>query len=503
MADQPLLQIRHLVKKYPGTVAVNIQPGSGVAFAAGSIHALVGENGAGKSTLIGTLGGVVAPEERDILLGGTAFTPGTAPEARSLGIETVRQDSGLVPTLTVAENLFLGRESAFKKAGFLFPAKRRALAAQALAALELNDIRPNQLAGSLDLERQKFVELARALYFQPRVLIIDEMTASLSRKGVQRLFTLLREQAARGVLIIYISHYLEEVFELCDRITVLKDGSVVTTVPSGDVDEDQLSTLMVGRSTRESMFHEELRPEESSDVVLQADGIGVDGAFEDVSFVLRSGEILGVAGLIGCGSEEIGLALFGARPLTSGWMQLDGVPYAPNSPRQAIARGVAHVPSDRDTHGVVLRMSIAENAVLATLRWLSRVGFLSPRRDRRRAQDLIRELGISCRGPRDLPLNLSGGNRQRVVIAKWMVRDNRVLVLHNPTRGVDVGAKAELYRVIRSLSQAGQAILLISDDLQELLGLSDRIIALRRGRISTEFPKGSSPTEELVVAHMI
>ncbi|HEX5595429.1 MAG TPA: sugar ABC transporter ATP-binding protein [Micromonosporaceae bacterium] len=503
MSDQPLLQIRHLVKKYPGTVAVNIQPGHGVSFAAGSIHALVGENGAGKSTLIGTLGGVVSPDERDILLNGAAFTPKSAPEARDLGIETVRQDSGLVPTLTVAENLFLGRESAFKKAGFLFPAKRRALAAQALAALELHDIRPNQLAGSLDLERQKFVELARALFFNPRVLIVDEMTASLSRRGVQRLFKVLREQAARGVLIIYISHYLEEVFELCDRITVLKDGTVVTTVPSGDVDEDQLSTLMVGRSTRESMFHEDLRPEESSDVVLRVDGAGISGAFEDVSFDLRSGEILGVAGLVGCGSEELGLAVFGARQLDSGSMQLDGASYAPSSPRQAIARGVAHVPSDRDTHGVVLRMPIAENVVLATLRWLSRLGFRAPGQDRRRSRDLIRELGISCRGPRDLPLNLSGGNRQRVVIAKWMVRDNRVLVLHNPTRGVDVGAKAELYRVIRSLSQAGQAILLISDDLQELLGLSDRLIALRRGRISTEFPKDSSPTEELVVSHMI
>jgi len=497
-----ILRVERLVKRYPGTVVLDIDSSTPLRFDRGIIHALVGENGAGKSTMMGILAGVIPPDESVIILDGEAFEPSGVPYSRSRGIEIVRQDSGLVLKMSVEENLYLGREDAFRSYGLLWPKRRHVLAEAALAKIGLK-FRATELVSSLSLEDQKFVELARALVFRPKVLIIDEMTAALSRQGVEKLFEVLRGLALSGIAILYVSHYLEEVFSLCDHITVLKDGRVVKSLRAEDADVDRLSTLMVGRSTKNIMYHEDLRAVSSSDCAIQVDHLTVQGAFQDFSLSLHSGEIVGVAGLIGCGSEELGLALFGNLAPTAGKLTLNRRAYRPKNPRQAIARGVVLVPSDRDRYGLVLRLSIADNITLAALPWLTWFGFRSSTEDSSLARRLIERLQIACRGPKDLPFNLSGGNRQKVVFAKWMVRDNEVLILHNPTRGVDVGAKEEIYRIIRLLTQQGQAVLLISDDMQELLGLSDRVIVMRRGHISAELSRQNALTEELVVSHML
>jgi ABC-type sugar transport system ATPase subunit len=405
--------------------------------------------------------------------------------------------------MTVEENLLLGRERMYARRGVFLPRWRRRLAEAALEHIPRR-IPLDAMAGSLSLENQKFVELSRALSQAPRVLVIDEMTANLSEKGVEELFELLRAFARSGGTVLYVSHHLEEVTVLCDRVTVMKDGRLVRTLNAKQTNDDELSTLMVGRRVKETMFRPDSEARTGGPVILDVKSLTVPGKFVDVSFTLHKGEVMGFGGLIGCGSETLALSLFGEQRPTSGEVLLDGRPINTREPRDAIGRGISLVPGDREREGLILNLSLERNISLPSLPWLrTRAGVIRPGAERRIATRLMKQMNIVARSHNDVPFSLSGGNRQKVVIAKWLVREPKVLILHNPTRGVDVGGKAEIYAVIRELADRGVAIVLISDELPELIGMCDTLVMMRRGRVSKVVSRADQPTEETLIGYML
>lgn len=496
------LRLAGVTKQYPGTVAVSLDAAAPLEFKLGQIHALVGENGAGKSTLVSIIAGVQRPTAGQMTLFGDPYAPRDVVDARGRGVDIVVQEPGLVDSMTVEENLVLGREQLYAPWVAFNPRRRRKLAQLALAKLP-RPLNPSLTARELPMEDQKLVELARALSLNPRVLIVDEMSASLSKRGVRDLFAMLREFVGEQNLVIYISHHLEEVFELCDSVTVMKDGNVVRTLPVASTNEDELSTMMVGRATRKVMYRDGTGSVAHGDVVLRVRGLSVKDRFKDVDLELRRGEIIGIGGLVNCGSEALALALFGALTTTGGSVELTGRTVNVRTPRHAIRGGIGYVPGDRDRDGLILNVSIEKNVALASLPWLAKVGLLAPGLEGRVARRFIKDFKIACQGPNQQPLHLSGGNRQKVVLAKWLVRPNTVLILHNPTRGVDVGGKAEINTIVSDLAKRGLAIILISDDLPELIGMSDSIIIMRRGEISWRTSRSARPTEEELIAKML
>jgi ABC-type sugar transport system ATPase subunit len=504
MSDADRLVLKAIRKVYDVSTVLDLTDCGDVVFRRGEIHALAGENGAGKSTLVKVVCGLVSPTDGSMDLDGKPYAPATLADARAAGVEIVLQEPGLVPGLTVSDNLFLGRERLYSRLGFLDGRRRDELARQALERVGAA-IPTNARAGDLDLESQKFVELARALAFRPRVLVVDEMSASLTKQGVNRMSEVLREAAGQGTTILFISHYLEETFELCQRVTVLKDGRHVQTLPTRDLDESQLQTLMVGRSLVSDLYHDDVhKPSANADgAVLSISRLRAGNAVRDFSLDLQGGEIVGLGGLVGCGSEDIAHAIFGVGRMTGGDMTLAGKPYRPRSSREAIDSGVGFVSGDREANDLLLQSTIQDNIALPTIPLRSKWGITSRRDDAAEAGKVIERLAIACRGPADYPANLSGGNRQKVVLGKWMLQRPILLVLQNPTRGVDVGAKSLIYRTLRELARMGTAILLISDELNELRGMSDRIVIMRRGAIAGKFDASASPSEEDLVACMV
>lgn len=500
-ADDTVLVLRGLRRYYPGTKALDWSEDDTLAVSRGRVHGLLGENGAGKSTLLGVIAGLSPLTGGSMQLLGQPYAPDSVIQARQRGVEIVLQEPGLVPSLTVAENFLLGRETETSRAGVVLPGKAVQLVGDALQEIAPH-VSPRSRAGSLSLEDRKLVELARAIHFKPAVLLVDEMSACLSHTRLEGLFEALHRLKNDGVGIVYISHYLEEIHRICDTVTVLKDGRLVETLPA-HADTDTLTRLMVGRNIAATLYRTDMKANTSGEQVLEVAGLTRGGSYRDISFTVRAGEILGIGGLVGCGSEHLARTLFGDLRPASGTVALAGVPFSPAGPREAIRRGVAYVPPDRDREGVILRVSLEHNIMLPTLRKRSLLGLYPGREDTGICSRMIRDLAIRCRGGGDLPFNLSGGNRQKVVIAKWMVNPPMVLILHNPTRGIDVGAKAEIYALIQRMAQAGTAILLLSDELPELLGMSDRILILRRGVMTYEALRDDTPTEELLVSQMI
>lgn len=499
-----VLRLRGLRRSYPGTKALDWEAADELVVRAGTVHGLLGENGAGKSTTFAAISGMVRLEAGRMELLGRPHAPASVVEARDASVELILQEPGLVPSLTVAENFMLGRPRgarAISVAGVLLRGRVAREARAALAAVAPH-VRPDARVGELSLEDQKLVELARAVHRRPALLLVDEMSACLGRSGLEVLHRVMRQQRDAGVAVLYISHYLDEIADLCDVVTILKDGRLVRTLPAS-TDTRELTRLMVGRPPSELFPRRDAKAPPAGEPVLRLEQVTVAGAVERVSLEIGAGEIVGVAGLVGCGSEELGRAVFGDRRLGGGRMWIAGTPYRPRTPRGAIDAGVAYVPPNRDTEGLVLRSPIVDNVLLPTLRYRARAGIYPGRHDARHVRELTARVGVKCRSPRQLPIGLSGGNRQKVVLAKWLLRPPRVLVLHNPTRGIDVGAKAELYSQVRQLAAAGSAVLLISDELPELLGLSDRLFVLRRGVVSHEHADVAATTEELVLDHMI
>ena len=497
----PLLEMRNIVKEFPGVRALD-----SVSFTleAGEFHALVGENGAGKSTLMKVLSGVF-PEgtyEGEILVGDEPRHFRNVRDSEAAGIAIIYQELSLVKELTVGENIFLGREPS--RFGVIDRAKLYHRAATLLKELHL-DIDPRVPVGGLGIGRQQLVEIAKALSQDAKILVLDEPTAALTESEVETLFEILAKLKARGVGLIYISHKLEEVFRMSDRVTVLRDGRTVGTHVAEELTRDRVIAEMVGREVGDifpSSKHE------FGGAALEVGGLTVYSAdrpdkkiVDDVSFSVRKGEVLGIAGLMGSGRTELMTAIFGAwKGKNSRLIRVDGKQIDITSPSDAIRSGVAFVTEDRKRYGLILEQTIADNMTLAGLKPISGRFLTDRSREMAAVRAPMRSLNIKARSPLTVTGNLSGGNQQKVVLGKWLLTKPKVLFLDEPTRGIDVGAKQEIYAEINKLAKDGMAIVLVSSELPEVLGLSDRIIVLHRGRIAAEFTREAATAEKVMAA---
>ena len=477
----PRLDLRQVAKSFGGARALR-----GVDFdlRAGEVHALLGENGAGKSTLIKIVTGAHQPDGGSLTVAGAAVTALTPAAAHQLGIACIYQQPALFPDLTVAENIALRLEpgASLRRIDWAGRRDRAKSLLQRIGAA----IAPDNEVRSLSMPEQQLVEIACALGAGARIVIMDEPTASLTQQEQHRLFAIVRELRQSGVGVIYISHRLEEIFALADRVTVLRDGESVGTFPVDGMTEANLIRLMVGREMTQIYPPAESAP---GAVVLELNGVGCSrSGVRDVTFEVRAGEVFGLAGLVGAGRTELARILFGLTPADAGTIRLHGKLIAPASPREAVTRGIAYVPEDRRRHGVVLEMPVEENMTMAVHRTLFRGGWLRFGGERALALDYIRDLAVKCSGPAAPAGSLSGGNQQKVALARWLATRPRVLILDEPTQGVDVGAKSEIHKIVRRLAGEGLAVILISSDLPEIIGMSDRIGVMRGGTLNAILP---------------
>jgi ABC-type sugar transport system ATPase subunit len=460
------------------------------------VHALLGENGAGKSTLIKIMAGVHWPDSGTVTLDGKQVQFSSPREATAAGIATVFQELLLFPDLTVAENIFLGHAPR-KSWKALDWATTRARARQLLDELDCPHLDVDRPVGLLSVANRQRVEIAKALSQDARFLIMDEPTAALADADARQLLTVIRRLKQRGVGIVYISHRIPEVFEIADRVTVLRDGHQIGTGPIGEISEGELVSMMVGRSI------EQLFPKSETEVgaaLLEVRGLGYRDAVYDISFTVKAGEILGLAGLVGSGRTELALTIFGITPATAGEILIDGKPVTISSPGEARDLGIAYVPEDRAHQGLIRSQTIRENVSLALIDRISRMLVVDRQRENSLARDLIKRFGIRASGPEQIVGRLSGGNQQKVVLAKWVATTPRVLIMDEPTRGIDVGAKAEIHALMSRLAAAGAAILMISSELPEVLGMSDRVMVMNDGRIVAEFDRESATSDAVGAA---
>jgi ribose transport system ATP-binding protein len=489
-----LLSVRGIVKTFPGVRALD---GVDLDVEPGEVHCLLGQNGAGKSTLIKVLSGAHRPDEGEISWQGQRVELGSPVDALRLGIATMYQELDLVPGLSVADNIFLGHERA--RLGFTKTSQARDEAARLMARLGHPGIRPWHEVGRLSAAGQQLVSMARALAHDARLLVMDEPTAALAGEEVDNLFRIVGELTADGVAVVYISHRLEELRRIGHRVTVLKDGRTVgtgldaRTTPTAD-----LVALMAGRKV-ETVFGP--RHDGHADRTKQAlvvDGLARDGEFEDVGFTVHAGEVVGIAGLVGSGRSELLETIFGARKADRGTVAVQGKPLTPGNVRAAVKAGVGLAPEERKSQGLLLDLPVVHNVTLASLGRYSKLGFTERGRELDDAGASLRRLDLRPADPRRIVRTLSGGNQQKAVLARWLVRGCKVLLLDEPTRGVDVGARAELYRLIDELAASGVAIVLVSSEIPEVLGLSDRVLVLREGRVLADRPSAGLTEAEVL-----
>jgi ABC-type sugar transport system ATPase subunit len=490
MADNPIIRFQGIGKRFPGVQALR-----DVSFdvAPGSCHALCGENGAGKSTLGKILAGIYAPDEGELIVDGKAARFGSPSDAMAAGIGIVHQELAFCENLTVAENLCLGQLPA--RATFVSRREMLHRAREYLAAIQAK-IDPEKLVGELPVSQQQLVQIAAAVSHGARILIFDEPTSSLSQIESEHLFELIKQLQTQGVTAIYVSHRLEEIYRLCDTITVLRDGQHVGTKPVTDLDQNGLVQMMIGRAL-EAYFpgHLQAKPGEE---LLRVEDLSSPGKFENISFQLRAGEVLGFAGLVGAGRTEIAEALFGLDRLATGQVYVNGKPMPLRHPSIAMRHHVGMVPEDRKRHGLVLMMNGRENTSLPTLERFAGLGWVRPAAERRVAKKYFDLLRVKAPSIESVAAGMSGGNQQKVVLGKWLAADCRVLIVDEPTRGVDVGAKAEIHGLIDELANKGNGVLLISSELPEVINLSTRILVLRNGRITGEVSRANASQEALM-----
>jgi ribose transport system ATP-binding protein len=494
MEDRLLLEMRRIRKTFPGVVALE-----DVDFDVrkGEVHILLGENGAGKSTLVKILGGALSKTGGQILLDGVDIDIHSPRYSQQLGIAIIYQELNLVPQLSAGENIFLGREPLLFK-GFVDQARLHAAAQKILDELGVS-LSSRSIVGDLGIAQQQMVEVAKALSLDARIIIMDEPTSALTEREIKDLFAAITRLKARGVSIIYISHRLEELFLIGDRVTVLRDGTRVDTRNVKDVSRDDLIRMMVNRELKEQ-FPKVQSPRGVE--LLRAENLTRHGVLEEISFSLYAGEVLGIAGLLGSGRTELARALFGADPIDSGRLYIQGIPREIRSPRNAIGLGLGLLSEDRKSHGLVLNLSVKENIALPNLHLFSRLGVVNPGAEEKAVTPLVRELRIKTPSLDQKVVHLSGGNQQKVVMSKWLLSHAGMLIFDEPTRGIDVGSKVEIYQWMNRLTAGGAGIIMISSELPEILGMSDRILVMRCGRIAKELSREEA-TPELILHHAL
>jgi monosaccharide-transporting ATPase len=497
--NDPVLEVRGIAKRFPGVLALD---DVSLSVARGEVHALVGENGAGKSTLIKVLTGVYKADAGEVRYLGEPVTFGRPLDAQHAGISTIYQEVNLIPLMSVARNLFLGREPR----GRLGLVDVRRMNREATAVLRRYgiDVDVTRPLRSISLGAQQMVALARAVAVDAKVLIMDEPTSSLESREVETLFRVVRELSAQGIAVLYVSHRIDELYQLCSRVTVLRDGKVVHAGPLAGLDRLRLVSHMLGRDlvqVRREGLTGFAGDHEAADAepLLRAEGLTKRHVLRDVSFAVRPGEVTGLAGLLGAGRSETAKAIVGALPLDSGTVSVGGRRLRHLSPKAAIANGMALLPEDRKAEGIIPDLSVRENIVLAALPRLSRAGLVTRDRQDRIVRTFMERLRIKASSPEQRVAELSGGNQQKVLLARWLCLEPRLLLLDEPTRGIDVGAKAEVQRLVDELAREGLAVVLISSDLEELVEGADRVVVLRAGAVVGELA-GDEVSEHAIMA---
>ena len=474
-----ILKVENVTKRYPGVIALDsvnfeIEPGE--------IRGLIGENGAGKSTIIKSIAGAIQFDEGKIIIDGKEYTSMSPTTANENGISVIYQEFNLIPSMTVAENIFLGEHIGGKYTPNFKKMNRKAKEIFDRFGVKIN---PMSLVGSLSTAQMQLVEIAKSISKQVKVLFMDEPSASLSVSETEVMFEIVRALKKEGLAIVYVSHRLDELFEICDSVTVMRDGHTIDTLPIDQLDRHKLIKLMVGRELNET-YPERIAP--SDEVVLELSHVYGNGDV-DVSLQLHKGEILGLGGLVGCGRTELAKMIYGAVPIERGEMKVFGKPVKFTSPDKAIDQGVGLIPEDRKTEGVFIDFPIDWNIVIQSLRKISKHGVVDDAAVDAISKKYIQEMRIATPSPHQLVKNLSGGNQQKVVIGKVLATETRIIIFDEPTRGIDVAAKQEIYRLMNDLTKQGISILMISSDMEELLGMSDRIVVMNEGSVAGELTK--------------
>jgi len=490
---EPIIEVRGISRRFGSTQALD---GASLALYPGEVHALIGENGAGKSTLIKVMTGVEQPDTGELLVDGQPRSISSALEAQALGIVAIYQEPMVFPDLTVMENVFISH----RDRGRIVNRRQMRQDSEAVFRRLGVELDVEEPARGLTVAEQQTVEIAKALSLNARVLIMDEPTSSLSANETRRLFRIVESLRQSGVAVLFISHRMEEVFEIADRITILRDGRWIRTARRGELARDAAIRDMVGRDVGDFFKRTRVEP---GPVVLEARDLGRTGVFSGINFAVRAGEVLGFAGLVGAHRTDVGLALFGVAPADAGTIEIDGKPVRIASPREAMRPGTAYVTEDRHGFGLVLPLSIAANLSLPSLsRYTGFAGLLNGRAEAATANDYRERLRIRAASIESPAGSLSGGNQQKVMLGKWLNTDPRVLILDEPTRGIDVGAKADVHRIVDDLAKAGIAVIMISSDLPEVLNMSDRVLVMREGRQTAVLGYEEATAEAVLTAAM-
>lgn len=484
------IEMRGIDKSFGGNAVLK---NAGFLLDDGEVHALMGENGAGKSTLMKILTGVYTKDAGQVIVDGKEVCYNNPQEAEKAGIVFIHQELNVLFDLTVEENMFLGKE--IKKAFGICDRKAMRKRVQEILDMLGVDIDPAQRMDELSIGQQQMIEIAKALMVDAKVIIMDEPTAALTQSETEVLFEVVNSLRKKGVSIVYISHRMEEIFELCDRITILRDGTYIDTKRIADIDMNDIVKMMIGREIGERYPS---RDAKIGDVAFEVKNLNCPGAFENVSFDVRAGEVLGVSGLMGAGRTEIMQAIFGNMPHVTGQIFLDGKEIKNKNPQQAIENGIGFITEDRKVEGLMLEESIMKNISLANLGRISKNGVINKKKEQELVNKGIEELKIRCFGPQHECDNLSGGNQQKVVFAKWIYTNPKVLILDEPTRGVDIGAKKEIYNIINELAAKGVAIIMVSSELPEVLGMSDRVMVVREGEVRGILNKEEANQESIM-----
>lgn len=484
------IEMRGIDKSFGGNAVLK---NAGFLLDDGEVHALMGENGAGKSTLMKILTGVYTKDAGQVIVDGKEVCYNNPQEAEKAGIVFIHQELNVLFDLTVEENMFLGKE--IKKVFGICDRKAMRKRVQEILDMLGVDIDPTQRMDELSIGQQQMIEIAKALMVDAKVLIMDEPTAALTQSETEVLFKVVNSLRKKGVSIVYISHRMEEIFELCDRITILRDGTYIDTKRIADIDMNDIVKMMIGREIGERY---PVRNSKIGDVAFEVKNLNCPGAFENVSFEVRAGEVLGVSGLMGAGRTEIMQAIFGNMPNVTGQLLLDGKEIKNKNPQQAIQNGIGFITEDRKVEGLMLEESIMKNISLANLGKISKNGVINKKKEQELVNKGIEELRIRCFGPQHECNNLSGGNQQKVIFAKWIYTNPKVLILDEPTRGVDIGAKKEIYNIINELAAKGVAIIMVSSELPEVLGMSDRVMVVREGEVRGILNKEEANQESIM-----
>lgn len=499
MEKDLLLSCEHMYKSFGVTKALT---DVFLQVRRGEIRGLIGENGSGKSTLSSIIAGMQPCDSGAMQLNGEPYRPANMLDAQRRGVSMVMQEAGTIPGITVAANIFVGKESYFKKGIFLQVRSMNRAAQEILDKIGAGHIRAAQMIDQLNFEDRKLVEIARAVYEEPELFIVDETTTALSHTGRTIIYKIMRELCEKDKAVLFISHDLDELMSICNAITVLRDGVLITTMDQDNMSVERMRTSMVGRELTGGYYRSDFEGSYGEEVVLKAVNVTNGPILENFSFELHRGEILGFGGLSECGMHELGRAIFGADPILTGKIELaDGTEI--HSPKQAIKNKIGYAPKNRDTESVILNDTIQENIVLPSLQQISHCGYISPGAERKRAEEGIKMLSIKCEGGGQMVSQLSGGNKQKVVFAKWMMSNPDILIFDCPTRGIDIGVKVAMYRQIYELKKQGKSVVLISEELPELIGMSDRIMILKDGKLTKTFCRSAELTETEIIQYMI